>query len=271
MEFYKMHGCGNDFCIVEYQEGVSYEHLAIRLCDRKLGIGADGLIIVKRNPVEMIFYNQDGSRASMCGNGIRCFARYVYENQIVSTKKFDCLTLAGKMKIEITQEHPFLCKVNMGQPSFANQMIHVSDDINSFGRIISIKNYHITIYSFFLGTIHTVLFVDSLDSKILDLAEAICKNPLFKRQTNVNFVHLINESSIEMKTYERGVGWTYACGTGACAAVVTCTKLKLTKNRVQVILPYGNLHIEVSRKEEVFMEGPASISYIGQIKECLEC
>lgn len=271
MEFYKMHGCGNDFCLIEFQKGVSYPQLALRLCDRKLGVGADGLIVVKKDPLEMIFYNQDGSRASMCGNGIRCFARYVYEKGIVSSKKFDCLTLAGMMKIEVTQEHPFLCKVNMGHPSYANQMIHVSDDVSSFGRILTIEKYHITIYSFFLGTIHTVVFVDSLDSNILDLAEQICKNPLFKSQTNVDFVHLIDESSIQVKTYERGVGWTLACGTGACAAVVACTKLKLTKNKVQVILPLGKLNIEVTKKEEVFMEGPASISYIGQIKECLEC
>ncbi|MDE7095660.1 MAG: hypothetical protein K2O23_04145, partial [Anaeroplasmataceae bacterium] len=86
MEFYKMHGCGNDFCVIEYEEGMDYSILAQKLCDRRFGIGADGLIIVKQNPLEMLFYNQDGSRASMCGNGIRCFARYVYEKNIVTTK-----------------------------------------------------------------------------------------------------------------------------------------------------------------------------------------
>ncbi|MDE7161777.1 MAG: diaminopimelate epimerase, partial [Anaeroplasmataceae bacterium] len=213
MEFYKMHGCGNDFCIVEYQDKVAYDKLAIRLCDRRFGVGADGLIVVKKQPLEMIFYNQDGSRASMCGNGIRCFARYVYDKKIVSSKQFDCLTLAGIMKIEITKEDPFQCKIDMGHPSFSNQMIHVSDAVNSFGRLLTIGGYHLTIYSFFIGTIHTVIFVDSLNSKLLNFAEDICKNPLLKKQTNVNFVHIIDEKNIEMRTYERGVGWTLACGT----------------------------------------------------------
>ncbi|MDE7385451.1 MAG: diaminopimelate epimerase, partial [Anaeroplasmataceae bacterium] len=155
MEFYKMHGCGNDFCIIEYEPNVEYSTLAKELCDRRFGIGADGLIIVKTNPLEMIFYNQDGSRASMCGNGIRCFARYVYEKRIVTTKQFDCFTLAGMMKIEITSEDPFLCKIDMGKPSFSNSMIHVSDDIKSFGRLLTIEKYSLTIYSFFMGTIHT--------------------------------------------------------------------------------------------------------------------
>lgn len=270
MEFYKMHGCGNDFCIIEYEEKEEYSHLAKQLCDRRFGVGADGLIVVKPKPLEMIFYNQDGSRASMCGNGIRCFARYVYEKKLVTTKEFDCLTLAGIMKIEITSENPFLCRVDMGKPSFSNAMIHVSDDIKSFGRLLTVDGYTLTIYSFFIGTIHTVIFVDSLEADVVLLAEKICKNRLFRKQTNVNFVHLIDESHIEVKTYERGVGWTLACGTGACASVVTCIRLKLTKNKVFVKLPYGSLKVEVNKKENVFMEGPAHLSYIGKIVEGLE-
>ncbi|MDE6661078.1 MAG: diaminopimelate epimerase [Anaeroplasmataceae bacterium] len=271
MEFYKMHGCGNDFCVIEYEAGIEYSSLAKKLCDRKFGIGADGLIVVKQNPLEMLFYNQDGSRASMCGNGIRCFARYVYEKKLISAKKLECLTLAGVMKIEITSLDPFLCKVDMGQPSFSNSMIHVSDDIKSFGRLLTVDGYSLTIYSFFMGTIHTVIFVDSLEADVLKFAEKICKNRLFRKQTNVNFVHLLDESHIEIKTYERGVGWTLACGTGACASVVTCTRLKLTKNRVNVKLPYGYLNIEVTKKENVIMEGPAVLSYVGQLKEGFEC
>lgn len=267
MEFYKMHGCGNDFCVIEYQEGIDYAQLSIKLCDRRFGVGADGLIVVKKAPLEMIFYNQDGSRASMCGNGIRCFAQYVYEKKLISSKKFECLTLAGVMKLEITSEKPFLCKVDMGKPAFNNSLIYVSDPLDSFGRMMTIEGYTITTYSFFMGTIHTVIFVTSLDSALLEHAEKICKHRLFKRQTNVNFVHLIDDEHIEIKTYERGVGWTLACGTGACASVVTCTRLKLTKNKVEVQLAHGSLHIEVTRKGNVLMEGPAVISYIGNIKE----
>lgn len=266
-----MHGCGNDFCVIQYKEKEDYSLLAKRLCDRRFGVGADGLIIVKENPLEMIFYNQDGSRASMCGNGIRCFARYVYEKKLVSSKQFECLTMAGIMRVEITEEDPFSCRVDMGCPSYSNSMIHISDDIQSFGRLLTIDGYSLTIYSFFMGTIHTVIFVDSLESDVIRLAEKICKNRLFKNQTNVNFVHLIDDKNIEIKTYERGVGWTLACGTGACASVVACVRLKLTCRKVLVKLPYGNLRIEVTKKENVFMEGPAVLSYIGKIKELEEC
>ena len=259
MEFYKMHGCGNDCIVIEYAKAIDYSKLAVRLCDRKLGIGADGLIIVKPKPLEMIFYNQDGTRASMCGNGIRCFARYVYLKQLVKKNTFDVLTLAGIMRIKITNEEPFSCLVSMGRPLYNNQMIHVNDDVDSFGRILTINNYHLTIYSFFLGTIHTVIFVDDLTSDVLKMAKSICENPLFKAKTNVNFVRVIDNHTIELKTYERGVGWTLACGTGACASVVAAERLGLTTGDVLVKLTGGNLKIK----------GPANISFIGETKECL--
>lgn len=267
MDFYKMQGCGNDFCVLDYEEGIDYSALSIALCDRRFGIGADGLIVVKKNPLEMLYFNQDGTRASMCGNGIRCFARYVYEKKIVQAHQFECLTQAGVMKISITSLSPFMCKIDMGKPAFHNQMIYVSDDISSFGRLLTVGEYHLTIYSFFMGTIHTVIFVDSLDANILNKAEEICHHRLFRKQTNVNFVHVLDEKHIEIKTYERGVGWTLACGTGACASVVTCHKLGLTKAKVEVILPKGNLQIEIGKKENVWMEGPAVLSFIGTIKE----
>lgn len=269
MEFYKMHGCGNDFIVIEYDKRVDYSKLAVLLCDRKLGIGADGLIIVKKKPLEMIFYNQDGSRASMCGNGIRCFARYVFMKQLVKKSTFDVLTLAGIMRIKITSEEPFSCMVEMGRPLYNNQMIHVNDNVDSFGRILTIKDYHLTIYSFYMGTIHTVIFVEDLRSDVLKMAKSICENSLFKAKTNVNFVHVIDNNTIELKTYERGVGWTLACGTGACASVVAAHRLGLTTGEVLVKLVMGELKIRVDRRENVFMEGPASISFIGETKECL--
>lgn len=268
MEFYKMHGCGNDFCIMEYEEQINYELRAKEICDRKHGVGADGLILVRQDPLEMVYYNPDGTKASMNGNGIRCFARYCYEKKIVKEKKFDCLTQAGIMHLEIAKEDPFLVRVDMGKPIFNNQMIHVSDHIESFGRLLTVENYHLTIYSFFIGTIHTVIFVDSLDSKVLNLAEKICKNPLFKSHTNVNFVKIIDRKTLQIRTYGRGVGWTLACGTGACAAMITAYKLGLVDSKIKVKVEAGELGIEITKKEAVFMEGPAVLSYIGAIKEC---
>lgn len=269
MEFYKMHGCGNDFIILENPGNEDLSKLAIKLCDRRIGIGADGLIIVKKDPLEMIFYNQDGSKASMCGNGIRCFARYVYEKGIAKKMKFDVLTGAGKIGVEITSTNPFFVKISMGKPNYQNQMIHVSDRISSFGRILTVGKYHLTIYSFFLGTIHTVVFVDSLDAEVLNIASDICNHSLFRAKTNVNFVHILSSNSLEIKTYERGVGWTLACGTGACSSALCAHRLGLVGKEVKVHLPLGELLITIDKKENVFLEGPVVECYIGNTKECL--
>lgn len=270
MFFKKMHGCGNDFILIYFEQNLNYVDLAIKLCDRKFGIGADGLIIVKKDPLEMIFYNSDGTRASMCGNGIRCFAKFCFEEKVVSVKKFEVLTQAGIMKVQIVKEDPFLVKVQMGEPLFQNAMIHVSDTVSSFGRILTVGNYHLTIYSFFMATVHTVIFVDSLSSEVLNFAEQICNHPLFKKKTNVNFVHILNQEHIEVKTYERGVGWTLACGTGACASVVTTHKLGLTTDKVEVNLPKGILEIEY-HKNQVFMTGPAVCVFSGNYLEETKC
>lgn len=256
MKIEKMHGCGNDFCVLDYAEGIDYSRLAVKLCSRKTGIGSDGMIIVKQNPLEMLFYNADGSRAPMCGNGIRCFAKYCLEHQYIKRNKFDVLTGAGKMTIEITTEQPFLCRVDMGSPVMNNAMIYVSDELDSFGRVLQVKDIRITIYSFFMGTVHTVVFVPDMESELLNYAEAICRHPLFTRQTNVNFVQVIDDKTIRVKTFERGVGWTLACGTGCCASVVAASRLGLTGTEVRVELELGYLEIEI-KKKNVYMTGPA--------------
>lgn len=267
MEFYKMHGCGNDFVVMDYVDDMDASLLAQKVCAAKTGVGADGLILVKKDPLEMIFYNRDGTRASMCGNGIRCFARYVYEKGYVQKKKFDVLTLAGIMQVEIVSLDSFSARVGMGTPSYQNGVMHLADNIDSFGRLLTIESYRLTIYSMMMGTIHTVLFVDDMNSHLLTLAKNISTHPLFKAMTNVDFVHVIDENNIEMKTYERGVGWTLACGTGACSAAVTAHRLGLVHSKVQVHLPKGNLEIEVDKKERVFMTGPAVITFTGDLKE----
>ncbi len=252
MKFEKMHGLGNDFCVTE--EGDS--SVACKICNRHTGVGADGLIVVKKNPLEMVFYNADGSKASMCGNGIRCFAKYVYEHQMVFDRQFKVLTLAGMIHIRITSLDPFLCQVGMGKPFFNNQMLHISDDLSSFGRIVKIDRFSLTLYSLFIGTIHTVIFVESLDSEVLKYARQIEQMPLFRNGTNVDFVHVLNSTELEIKTYERGVGWTLACGTGACAAFVAARKLALIEDRAKVHLSLGDLDV-FCENEEIYLIGPA--------------
>ena len=255
LKFGKYHGCGNDFVIVDFDEKADYPTLAQKLCNRKTGIGADGLIAVKQNPLEMVFYNMDGSRAPMCGNGIRCFARYCFEHGIVKDKIFDVVTLAGVMKIEIADEKNFLIKVNMGKPIFGGESIDATDSENFFGREIEVCGEKIKIYSFFMGTVHTVVFVKDLSEATTEKGDAICNHKLFAHKTNVNFVKVVDEKNFIVRTYERGVGWTCACGTGCCASYVAGKKLGICFDYVNAHLEYGTLKIE--ENENIFMTGPA--------------
>ncbi len=254
MKFSKYHGLGNDFIITEYQKEYDYSKLAIKFCQNHISIGADGFIVVKKEPLEMIFYNQDGSMAPMCGNGIRAFARYVFENKIVNDHNFAVKTNAGILRVEILEakQDNFIVKINMGKPIFDNKLIKASDDLNVFGREILIDKKYI-IYSLFMGTIHTVILTDDLNISEYE-GNKLCNYPLFLEKTNVNFVKKIDKLNYKVKTYERGVGFTYACGTGACATFVILNKLGLVQDLVNIHLKYGVLTI-TKEKDDIYMQG----------------
>lgn len=246
-------GLGNNFCIIDYIPNTDFSELAQQLCPQ---YQTDGLIIVKTDPLEMIFYNQDGSIAPMCGNGIRCFAKYVQDEGITHEETFPVETLAGTMKVEIQSHAPFMCRINMGRPSFSNCLTHVADDLPLLNRKLDVDGETVEVNILFMGTIHTVLFVDNaIDMVGSPLGEKICHHPLFKEQTNVNFVQVLNDSEITVRTFERGAGWTKACGTGCCASVVIAKKYGLVKDKVKVNLELGHLFVE--GEDEVFMTGPA--------------
>lgn len=165
MKISKYHGLGNDFIITRFENGLDYSKIALSLCENHVSVGADGFIVVKENPLEMVFFNKDGSEAPMCGNGIRAFAMYCYINKIKCEKQFDVLTKAGIMKVDIVDDSidNFIVKINMGSPIFENEAIKASDKISYFGRNITIEDEEYTIYSLFMGTIHTVLMVDDVN------------------------------------------------------------------------------------------------------------
>lgn len=256
IKFSKYHGCGNNFIIVDYKDvlHLDFEKLAHHVCDVHVGIGADGLIIVKQDPLEMIIYNQDGTRAPMCGNGIRCFAYYLNEKGIVNEERFQVKTLAGTMLVEVKKGHNFKVKVNMGKPSFDLEKLNLGQ------YVFDIKEYELDGYplgTLFMGTIHTVMFVDSLDSMDIEkIGKYICNHEMFKEKTNVNFVEIMGESNIRVITYERGVGITKACGTGCCASVVLANDFGKVADVVNVHLQLGKLKISYNG-EDVYMEGPA--------------
>jgi len=270
-------GLGNTFCIVDYDEvqDLAFTQLAKQLCNGEQ-FATDGLIIVKTNPLEMIFYNRDGSYSSMCGNGIRCFAKYVLDAGILDAdvKTFTVITGAGSLLVEIVAADPFLCKINMGRPSFTPAAVKLADQ-GPLNRQLEIQGQTVNTYSVLMGTVHTVVFVDNLEcAKNHNLGEQIHKHPLFTEKTNVNFVKILANDKIAVRTFEKGVGFTKACGTGCCASFVIAKKLGfLTAETVTVCLEAGNLTISATGnccESDIYMLGPARYNYGGEVTKALK-
>lgn len=257
--FAKYHGCGNNFIIVKEAEvaGQDYSCLAQSLCSTAVGIGADGLIIVREEPaLEMVFYNMDGSRAPMCGNGIRCFAAFCYDNGICTEAVYPVQTLAGEMIVNLIETDPFTVKISMGKPSFRSEDFGVLNGSETFlDQQLETTEGTFTVSSCFMGTVHTVVWVDDFPSE--EAASQLSNHPVFTEKTNVNFVKLLDSATLEIKTYERGVGFTFACGTGACASLVMGVREGKTDYKVTVRLPYGQLIIQQLPDGEITMAGPA--------------
>ncbi|WAM33393.1 diaminopimelate epimerase [Caldicellulosiruptor morganii] len=275
MLFSKMHGLGNDFIVIDARgkEDIDYNSLAKRMCHRHIGVGADGLLLVldsKLADIRMRIINSDGSEAEMCGNGIRCFSKYVFERGIVKKDKFKVETLAGIIEPElILNEYGLVekVKVNMGKPSFKRKDIPMQGDPESDAINTSIevdgKEYKIT--SLLMGVPHTVLFVDDVEKvDIYTLGPKIERHEVFPRKTNVNFVQVIDKNNIKVRTWERGAGATFACGTGSCASVIASNLNGFTEKKVNVHLYFGMLEIEWQDDGTVFMTGPAEEVFVGE-------
>lgn len=261
----KYHGCGNDFLLIpeEIVAGWSEEErkeLIVTLCDRHTGIGADGMIFPTREPFEMIYYNQDGSRADTCGNGIRCLACWLVDHQYTDQSILQIQTLAGERTIEILSRHPFICRVCMGKPEFDSEKNGIQGSLSLWNTPVLTEAGEYVLNSFYMNTIHTVVFVqeDPFDPRWAVPGSAICHHPLFTKQTNVNFVQVLDSSHIKAATWERGCGMTLACGTGMCASVVAACRQKKTGNQVHVQMKKGTLDIEIQDDGTVFMSGPAA-------------
>ena len=256
MHVAKYNGCGNDFVIIQARDNCDYAQLAQTLCQAPEW-QTDGLIVVDTEPLEMLFYNQDGSQAPMCGNGIRCFAKYVYDQDLSSANPLVVKTGAGLLTVTRQSAEPFYCEVAMGTPVYGNELIQGTDGESYIKRTVELSSGPLEFTSLFMGTIHTVVFVEDAVAELeLSRGEELCHHPLFRAQTNVNFVQVLNEQELLVRTYERGVGWTLACGTGCCAAyVVARDQGKVKSGAVTVHLEQGELVI--SGAEEITMAGPA--------------
>lgn len=273
MRFFKYHGLGNDFIIINNMDhSIQLDSGTIEeMCRRGFGIGADGVILVEPSNVadiKMIIYNSDGSRPEMCGNGIRCFAKYVYDKHVVRADNIAVETDAGIMNIEIHTDGVNMktAVVNMGKPDFASSSIPVSIEkeqlINHEVEVLGTK---VKITSMLMGVPHTVVFVETLEEQLIrDMGKALESHRLFPSKTNVNFVKVVDRDNMAIRTWERGAGYTYACGTGACASVAAAFVNDLINPKVNVQLRGGQLIIHWREREDILMEGPAEEIFEGK-------
>lgn len=258
MKFTKYHGTGNDFILLREEdlEGREESETARVLCHRNYGIGADGLLIVKASSVadlKMAYYNQDGSIAPMCGNGLRCFARFAHENQMVTSHQFQVETLAGILPVDVSSGYERI-RIGLMKPSFHLTSPHVRRALTE-GEILSltVNGRSYDLHVLFLGTLHAVVFTEE-DVPYED-ADGLCHHDFFPQDINVNFVKVESEDAIRLVTFERGVGYTLACGTGAASAQVTAHKLGFTKPSARVLVDGGILQVSV--EDQVYLEGAA--------------
>lgn len=276
MKFTKMHGCGNDYVYVDCTNKMidNIPETAIKVSDRHFGIGSDGLILIcssDKADFMMDMYNNDGSRGKMCGNGIRCVAKYVYDNGLTDKKNISIETLSGIKELELTvnEGKVVLVTVDMGKPITESSLIPVISEkelVIKEPLKIGNQTYEITCVS--MGNPHAVVFVgDVTKIPIETIGPLFEHNAIFPDRVNTEFIHVVNRNYIEMRVWERGSGETLACGTGACASVVACILNGLTDDEVTVKLLGGELKIRYDReKNTVFMTGPAEKVFDGEIE-----
>ena len=277
MKFTKMHGCGNDYVYIDCTENKieNEEQAAIKLSDRHFGIGGDGMILIKKSDIadfEMVMYNADGSRGAMCGNGIRCVAKFVYDHRLTDKTSISIESMGAIKYIDLKVENGVAvgAKVDMGKPNLkASEIPVISENEKAINEPISVdgKAYQMTCVS--MGNPHAVIFTD-VSPKEIELEKIGPKfesNPVFPDRTNTEFVKVIDRKNIEMRVWERGSGETLACGTGACASAVAAILNGYCDNDVTVHLLGGDLEISWSgdESESVFMTGPAVTVFDGEI------
>jgi diaminopimelate epimerase len=276
MKFTKMQGIGNDYiyinCFEEKVEDPS--KLSVRLSDRHFGIGSDGIILIKPSDTAdcaMDIYNADGSQAMMCGNGIRCVGKFVYERGIVKKEVLRVDTMSGvkTLNLDIQNGRVISVTVDMGVPCFIAKEIPAvfsKDEIIDEPVTVDSKEYRITCVS--MGNPHCIIFVEDVNRiEIEKIGPEFECSELFPKRANIEFIQIMNNHEIKMRVWERGSGETWACGTGACAAVAACAVNNKTVRQVKVHLKGGNLDIDWDDKtDSIYMKGPAEFVFDGTVE-----
>ena len=278
MKFTKMHGIGNDYiyfnCLEKEIENP--EQLSIKLSDRHFGVGGDGIVLIlpsDKADFRMRMFNADGSEGKMCGNATRCIGKYVYDKRITDKKEITLETLSGikTLKLSVNKENKVeSVEVNMGEAILKAADIPVKSDkeqvINEKAKIAD-SEYNITCVS--MGNPHCVVYMDEISSLNLEkLGPKFENDPIFPERVNTEFIKVIDENTLEMRVWERGSGETWACGTGACAAVVSSVLNGYCKydTPIRIKLLGGELIIKYMRNGLVYMSGPAEFVFEGSIE-----
>ena len=273
MQFWKMHGLGNDYVVIDNREqkipDTKVNALAKQLCERHLSIGADGLLLVypsKNADVKMRIFNSDGSEAEMCGNGIRCFSKYCYENGIVKKTDFAVETLAGIKLVWLTLKDKEVSsvRVDMGAPKWERSSLPMLGEGTAINATLPVDGepYNVTCLS--MGNPHCVTFVENVDEFPVDyVGPTIEEDKTFPKRTNVGFAQVLSKTEMKLRVWERGCGETLACGTGTCAAVAAANKLGKVGGKVTVHVPGGILTVEVA--DTLFLSGAAEKVFEGTL------
>jgi diaminopimelate epimerase len=273
MKFWKMHGLGNDYIVIDNRDekisDAKASELALKLCRRRFSVGADGLLFASNSAsadVKMRIFNADGSEAEMCGNGIRCFAKFCYENNIARKNELIVETLAGIKRTWLTVENGLVqsVMVNMGVPVLERSRIPMVGQGTFLNEDLQVNGdaYKATCLS--VGNPHCVIFVDAVDDfPVQRVGSKIENHRLFPKRTNVEFAQVLSENEVKVRVWERGCGETLACGTGACATVVAGKLLKKLGSKVHVHLVGGDLEVEYA--ERLFLNGPAEKVFEGTL------
>ncbi len=278
MKFTKMHGCGNDYIYINgFAEQIAQDEkpaLVQKISDRHFGIGGDGVIFINPSDeadFEMEMYNADGSRAEMCGNGIRCVAKYVYDNGLTDKTEISIVSCGQVKYLELFLKDGQVdtVRVNMGAPEFRAAMIPVTaekEDMSVINEPITVQGetYKMTCMS--MGNPHAVVFVEDVEHLDIEkIGPYFETHERFPKRTNTEFVKVIDKNHVQMRVWERGTGETLACGTGCCAAAAACILNGLTFETVTVKLLGGELEITWDREaDRIYMTGPATTVFTGE-------
>ena len=280
LNFTKMTGLGNDYIYIDCTNGTKIKNItevARRLSDRHFGVGSDGVVLIDKpenenSDFKMRIFNSDGSEAEMCGNGIRCVAKFIHDNNLSQKDKLTIDTLAGIKKVKVIEDNKGNCNeviVDMGEPIFQDNNIPY-DVYEPYTKDLDldVKGEKMRFTALSMGNPHAVTFVENLDDfNVKDIGPIVEINPKFPNRTNVEFVEILDKNNIKVRVWERGVGETLACGTGACAAVVASGLNGYTDELVTVQLPGGKLKIEWGKDNHIYMQGTAKTVYKGEINE----